>query len=215
MDKNMKKLNILILSLIFFPTQSNAANDLFYVGLGYGISDYESTTKYDGNLSPNQKLNDEPDFAEIYFGYHINRVISLEIGYADFEKVNKTYTLSPAGMASYFASNNKEQIEVNRISFATLIEYPLFRDLSLFGLLGHSWFNLDRTISGPDGVDVGAYGPRYGLIESGSDSEKGIFYGLGAKYKFANKFTAKLQWVNFDINELDENGFRLSLEMNF
>ena len=151
----MKKTTILLIILLFTPALSNAADNSFYTGLGVSLSKVESTTRYDAYLLENQILKDNAYFAEIYFGFHFNNYFSLEIGYADLGEVDQVYTLSEAGLTSYFASNNREEIELSRVSVCALLEYPVVDEFSVFGLLGYSRLDIDRAISGPDGVDVG------------------------------------------------------------
>ncbi len=198
----------LILSLSLLSSVASAENASFYGGLGYGSADYEGETDFDMFILPGQRLKDNAEFVELYVGYHLNRNFSFEIGYADFDDVSEVYRLDP-DIRVFVPVNNREDVEFSRMSLSVLVEYPFAEKLSVFGLLGYAYSDMDRKISG--GVDPSAGG----LLESGSDSESDAFWGLGIKYSFNPKYAARLQWTDFGADDLDLEAVRFSLEMNF
>jgi opacity protein-like surface antigen len=208
MENRMKKTSILLLMLFLLSTVAYAHTPSFYGGLGCGNADYEGKTSMDISLAPGQRLKDKANFIDLYVGCQINKYLSFEIGYAHFGEVSEKYSLNP-DVKTLVPVNNKEEIDFNRISLGALIEYPILDKLSVFGLLGYSYFDLDRKISGGFSPSSG------GLNESGSDSEENIFYGLGVKYSLIEKIAVRLQWTEFDSGNLKIGAFRLSFERTF
>jgi opacity protein-like surface antigen len=208
MWNSIKKTSLLLLVLFLLSTVAYAQPPSFYGGLGYGNADYAGETSFDITLAPGQKLKDKANFIELYVGCQLNTYLSFEIGYADFGKVSKKYSLNP-DVTTMVAVNNKEEIDFNRISLGALVEYPILDKLSVFGLFGYSFLDLDRKISGGFSPFSG------GLNESGSDSEEDIFYGLGFKYSFTERLTARLQWTESAPDNLKIETFRFSVEMTF
>lgn len=201
---------VLLSTVISFPILSSADNASLYAGLGYGTANFEGP-RIEGALSelaPGQRLKDDAGFAELYFGYRFNRFISLEIGYADFGEVSKTYALNP-DLAFIVSPNDTEVIDSNSFSFGALMEYPLPNKYSVFAVLGYLKFDLDRELSGGFSPDSG------GLRESTSDSEESVFYGLGAKYAFNQKYAVRLQWLDADPGDFQLQTTRFSLEVTF
>lgn len=194
--------NILFLALTFLANLCNAQESPFYVGLGYGVIDYEGKDVDDLVLSPNQKLEDESGFIELYTGYHFNDYISIEIGYANFESMNKKYILNP-DVITIVAPNDEERIDLTRTSVNGLLEYPMSQNISVLALLGYSYFDLERELTG-----------GFSPITSKS-SIKGGYYGLGIKYLLSDRYSTRLQWVKEGSSGINIDGYRLSLEVAF
>lgn len=207
-DTIMKHFNIILLILFFLPNLSNAQESPFYIGLGYGMSDYAGEEQQGVELAANQKIDEKSNFVEIYAGYRFNKYVSFELGYADFDTIRKEYALNPNVM-TLLAVNNQEEVNFSRISLGGLIEYSLSQKVNAFVLAGYSYFDLDRKISG------GASPFSGGLTNYSSSSEDGIYYGLGIKYRFNEKLLTRLQWVQDNPKNIDIDGYRLSLELAF
>ncbi len=205
----MNKINLLLLLTSLFPGLSHATDSSFYGGLANGAANYEGNVNEDVLLAPGQRLNDDTNFVEVYTGYSINEYISFEIGYADFGVVNETYKLNP-DVISIVSPNNKEEIDLTRIRVGGVIEYPAYKNFSVIGLFGYSYFNLDRKFSGGFNLDSGDI-----ISELKEDSEEGIYYGVGFKYLFNSKLSARFQWVHDSPGSIDLNSSNLSLEMKF
>src|SRR5690606_405101 len=130
-----------------------------------------------------------------YFGYRFNRFISLEIGYADFAEVGKTYAWNP-DLAFVVSPNDTEVIDSSGISFGVLMGYPLSGRFDVFAVLGYSKFDLDRQWSG-------GFSPSSGPTHySGTGSEESGIYGLGLKYDFNREYAARLQWLQAEPGNL-------------
>lgn len=209
-ERNMKKRHVFLLTFILLPIGGWAENSSFYVGLGYGKAGYEGEEVSDILLAPGQRLDDEANFVDLYIGYQLNEHISFEVGYADFDEFSDKYDLSPDVM-SIAPANTIEEVDISRISFGTLIEYPIWKSASVFGLLGYSYFDFDQKTR-PFSFGNVLYN---GEIKSDSNSEEGIFWGLGAKYNFCETLSARAQWARSNTNAFDLDSIRLSLEMKF
>lgn len=196
------KSNVLLLIPFLFPILSNAQESPFYVGVGYGVVDYEGKEVTDSVLFPNQKLyiEDKSEFIGLYTGYRFNDYISIELGYANFESMNKRYILDPNVLA-LVTGNEEERIDFTRISMNGLLEYPMSKNISVLALLGYSYFDLEREFTG-------GFTPI-----SSKSSIKGGYYGLGVKYLLSDRYSTRLQWVKDGSSGIDIAGYRLLLEV--
>jgi OOP family OmpA-OmpF porin len=201
----MKKINTLLTCLLLLPILSHASESSFYGGLGYGTADYEGETYEDGLLESNQRLEDDTGFAEIYAGYRINKYISIEAAYSDFNSVSTTYSRN--NLMSFNVPNDREEVDITKLSLGGVFEWPIFNEFSVIGLVGYSYFELDRELSGGFSVTSGNLGS--------SDSDEGIYYGVGLKYDFNDLLSTRVQWIEDSPKDIEMSSYRLSLEFNF
>ena len=134
-------------------------------------------------------------------GYHINEFFSVEAGYADFGSVSETYTLDP-DIVFITLPNDQEEVDFSRISIDTTLEYPVSDQLSVIGVLGYSFLNLDHNLTGGDNP------------ATSSSNEDGLLYGIGGRYQFNDKFSTRLQWARTDADSVKLDSVMVSLEIN-
>ncbi len=185
-----------------------ASESNLYLGVGYGQADYEGETIRDIALQPGQKLEDSAQFAEIYLGFQVSKHVALELGYADFGKVEETYRLN-SDIVYIVSPNDTEEVDAKRLSLSTLLSYPANDSLNLFVLLGYAYFDVDRRMSGGFSPSSG------GLSLSSSEHEGGMLYGLGARYQLSDRFALRLQWTDANADDLEAQTFGLSFEVKY
>ncbi len=134
-----------------------------YIGLGYGISKYDS----DG-LFKQEKENDSTGFA-IYGGAYINKYLSVELGYIDFNS-GESYVVVDN-------TNTAKSISFTTYNVSTLVHYAFFDDiLDFYGKFG-----------------VGEMSAS-GLGSSGFT----MLYGGGVGVRFNDMFSLKVAYDRYD-----------------
>ncbi|MBV1884078.1 MAG: porin family protein [Pseudomonadales bacterium] len=201
----MKKDIYLFILLLPLSVLSKADESSLFWGIGIGVDNLEIGTSYDSNLEAGQKIKDNSQFIEVSAGYQLNRNLSIEAKYADYEKMRKTYILSADGIASFFQPRNKEEVEVSKISASMIYSHKIFSNIRLNALMGYSIFNIDRTVQGTG--EVG-----YGLHGTGLESARGLYVGAGAAYEVYDKFQVNFLWSNSSRGQIDTNDFRVAFK---
>lgn len=116
--------------------------------------------------------NDNKDTSyNIYGGSYFNNNFGLELGYTDFGKVNR----------------GGGQTDAEGINLSLVGRLPLSNSFNLLGKLG--------TTYGRTRVSAA---PASGLA-TGSESNFGVSYGLGAEWAFTPALSAVLQWDEHDL----------------
>jgi opacity protein-like surface antigen len=187
--------------LFFVTTNIFADPQTLYAGLGYEKAFYKGGEIEDISYLPGQRVKDSSDMLSLYVGYHINNFFSVEAGYAEFGSASELYTLDP-DIVFITLPNDREDIDFNRISLNTTLNYPLSDKLSVFGLLGYSILNVDHKLSGGDNP------------VNSSSNEDGILYGAGGRYQFNDKYSTRLQWTRTDTGGVKLDAILISLEIN-
>ncbi len=104
------------ISLLFLPILGNASDTKFYAGLGIGSANIEGPELESGLLLPNQKVEDSSNLTSIYIGYSINKNISFELGFSDFEKIKDKVQKDP-NVSNFVAINEYYSIKSEKIFF--------------------------------------------------------------------------------------------------
>lgn len=177
-----------------------------YLGLGSVFTSYKGSL-IDTHLSfePGQRIDDDATMMELYVGYQLNPYISIELGYADFGKVSKQLAYNP-DFAFIALPRNIEKRQFKNFSLRALLEYPLANNLSIIGLMGYSYFDIEQTWTGGSSLNVD-------FIDS--FEEDGLFYGLGGKYSLNEKYAGKLIWAKSEMDSFDIRGIHLAIERAF
>lgn len=202
----MKNIYRYLLLLLIPVSQAFGETSSIYAGVGYLSTKYQDSVLQSIVFIPGQRIDERSNMLNIYAGYQINDYFSAEIGYSEFGNANKVYVFNP-GLAFVVTPDNKEDIDFNNISINALFEYPLHDKIRLFGLLGYSFINIDQEWSGgfnPSGPNT--------IIEN-SFTEEGIYYGLGAKYLFNDKYLARVQWTRTDANNVTLDAIQVSFQI--
>jgi len=118
----------------------------------------------------------------IYGGSYFNNNFGLELGYTDFGKANR------AG----------GQTEAQGINLSLVGRLPLSNSFNLLGKLGTTYGHTRVSAS-----------PASGLA-SGSESNWGVSYGIGAEWAFTPALSAVLAWDEHDLKFVGTGKERVS-----
>lgn len=137
---------------------SSMASNL-YLGASFGNARYD-------------KADDSSAAFALFGGYQLNEVLSLDLGYTDLGKAEK--------------GGNKS--EASAFSLGVLGRLPVKTDLTLFGKVGLSSWNLDLT-------------------PGSSDSDIDVSYGLGADYDISGSTAVRfgVDFYSLSGSKIDEN----------
>lgn len=221
----MKRITFFMLLVFGLPSAVNAADGEFYVGLGHGSAIMEGPrtretfrVKPDHSVTlsiyePDQQLKGSLGVSEIHLGYNVNPFLSLELGYADYDKERLSYHRQQSFIYcaigpcyNPFRPPDSVEIDTGVVSLGALLKYPVHTDFSIYGLLSYDRVkNSYRRMGSKD-----------------SEVSRQVGYGAGIRWAFSEDFAAKLQWkktqtihTDFAYNErLNLSDTRLILEMS-
>jgi len=159
-----------------------------YVGGGYGefdtsVSDLEGVTDVIGDL-------DADDSAwKLFFGWRINKWLSLEADYVDLG--------APRG--DFAGSGSSGEYQLDLAGFAGYVIGTL--PLGIFELSGKvGYYFHDLTIN----TDFDNFGSGNGDVLESDNSGEAVVYGIGAGVTFIDHINAKIEYELFDLDELDD-----------
>ena len=159
----------IILSIILFCSLLLADRDGGpYIGLGYGLSKYDDDTVY-----KEQKIDDSESII-VYAGAYINKHLSVEVGYVDFN-FEESYT-------AIDKANAEVSLNFSSINVSTLAHYAFFDDvLDFYGKFGVG----EASASG---VDANGFT---------------MIYGGGIGVRFSDRLSMKVAYDRYiiDYNE--------------
>lgn len=135
-----------------------------YIGLNAGLSNYRLNNGV-GNFPADQRKNSY----SIYGGGYFNQNFGLELGYTDFERINR------AGGST----------KADGTSISLIGKLPVSPSFNLLGKLGTTYGRTDVSANPASG------------IASGSETGWGVNYGIGAEYKFSTNVSAVLQYNEY------------------
>ncbi len=104
-------LSILLLCTILLADRDGGP----YIGLGYGVSNYD-----DNNLYEEQKVDDAIGIA-LYGGAYINRHLSVEVGYVDFNIKDDFIVIDD--------ETKEKMLTFSSLNVSTLAHYAFFDDI--------------------------------------------------------------------------------------
>ena len=135
-----------------------------YIGLNAGLANYRLNNGV-GGFAADQRKN----AYSIYGGSYFSNNFGFEIGYTDFDRINR------AG-----GSTNAEGFNVSLVG-----KLPLNESFNLLGRVGTTYGRTDVSSSPASG------------IASGKQTGWGASYGLGAEYAFSNNVSVVLQYDEY------------------
>ncbi len=135
-----------------------------YLGFNAGQSNYRLNNGAGGFASENRK-----NAYSIYGGGYFNNNFGVELGYTDFDRINR------AG-----GSTRAEGYSVSLIGKA-----PLSPAFNLLGKIGTTYGRTDVSTN-----------PASGIVP-GKESKWGLSYGIGAEYAFTPSVSAVLQYDEY------------------
>jgi hypothetical protein len=196
-----------LLLLVLSNSSLSSEQSPLYLGLSGILTSYKSAP-LDTNfpVESNQRIDDSSSMLELQLGYQLNPKISFELAYADFGKVTEELKTNPdiffIGQPDF-----TEQVKFKQYSARNLYEKPASNKLSLFGLLGYTYFDAEQK---RPAFPVFSFSEDLRRIVSLDD---GVSYGLGGKYTFNEKYRAKLMWKKSETSGFDVGAVHLGVEM--
>ena len=150
-------------------TTTNAPRS--YIGIGAATADHD----YSINGLRTTGNDDWKTSAKLFGGYEINNSWGVEAGYTDFRKSGFNYT-NAAGVAGNGSSDG------HAVYLAAKGNMPLNEQFSAFGKLGVE--NTHRSFSTTTGA-------------SGSDSDTGVYAGVGVQYKLSKEVALTAEYERY------------------
>ena len=187
---------------------SIASESKNYSGFQYGIIDAESS-------SDEVLLSHEPTALVGRMGSFINRYLALEarvgFGFSD-DKVTKS---------SLDATEENEIIDQhgldveNLFGFYLLGNLPVANIINLYGVIGITSLNVstttDQTI-----INIATSDELVAYTKTGSRTENGLSYGLGASVGITEKSAVNLEYMSYiDKSDLTLNSINIGFLFNF
>jgi len=128
-------------------------------------------------------------------GYELNKNLAIEGGY--FDSGTATYTVTALG------GNISVDFKNTVMRLAVVGSLPVSDQLTFFGKLGYAAAT----------SDVGAIRVNNTAVEPASSSkENKIGFGIGARYAFTDKFSARISWESMPA---DVSSILLGVQLNF
>ena len=206
-----------IITLLFlFPilggiSALNAVETLpIYAGIGYGIARYVGDEVTDPIYLPGQKAEGDKSFYEVYAGFDLGDILSIELAYAQFAELEENYNLRPdINIVEGATVYDQERVDFSRVSLMLVAEYPLTLGFSVYGTAGYAYYDFDRSF-------YGTWEPSLdSLKDKVSNGDHGLEYGFGAKWEVLDRVSLRGQWSQSLIGDRKVQSNRLSVEFHF
>ncbi|MFT7389372.1 MAG: OOP family OmpA-OmpF porin [Candidatus Endobugula sp.] len=180
--------NILALTIVFGASSVYAADNNYYIGLGYGSTDSNSNIT---NTTGSIRLDESDSGFKIFAGYQFNKNIAVEGFYTDLGSfsltgdADETYTLD--GQALAFLTDGTSTLDSTTFGVAGVFSFPINETVSPYAKLGfHRWemegnqHLLASSLTNDDGTDP--------------------MYGLGINVSFNNNLQLRIEYERLDID---------------
>lgn len=195
----------ILLIASFQTAAAHAGDSKFYIGAGFGQSNYDTgVSGLTGTASHDKKDNGYKLFA----GYNFNKFVAVEGHYADFGKTslsgNTGDTFVHDGTTYSFLANNVTLTSnASSLGLAGVFSYPVTNAITPFAKLGlHYWEDDGKASSSVANYNDG---------DDGTD----LFFGIGMNIAINESLSARVEAerYRFDDDELDY--FSIGLQYNF
>ncbi len=205
----MKNIHMMLSGLILITPSfaSMAEDDHFYLGGSFGLSHYSGEGPVAIFFQPDQTFSDDDGTFSLFAGYHLNDLISFELGYADYGTATDNFGLNPAFRFAV-APLEAQRVGANGVYFSALVGPHFDNGLSLFLELGFSHMEFDVE-SFNDDISI-----PFSLTDVDS-SDNGFLFGVGARYTITDRVSARLQWRGHIMDRLDIDTATLGIEVGF
>lgn len=202
------KIGFFLTAMLFIASFGvQAASGDWYVGLGYGLTSYDTGIS---NTTGTANLDEDDSGFKLFGGYNFNKNVAIELAYTDLGEAslsgNPGDTFVLDGILWTFISSGSLKIESSLLSLAGVFTHHFNNAFSLYGRLGLASWEADLTanVSG---------GPAQSASEDGTD----LFFGVGAGWNFAPTWALKAEYelYSFDDAEVDVNMLSLNIVKSF
>lgn len=181
----------------------------FYIGAD------AATTAFSGDgpaKSPvfvdGQQFKDSDSSYGIHAGFQFTDWFAIELGYTDFGSATDRFKISP-DIAFIVSPNTIQTVEAKGASLAGVFSYGLGDDFSVFGTLGFTAMDYEKTLSGGFSPVTGS------LLEKDSLSDQGLLYGVGAKYFLSQSLNLRADVRRNDVGDFSLDTASIGLEYSF
>jgi OmpA-OmpF porin, OOP family len=167
----------------------------FYVGAGLGQVNVED----DGT-----GFDDGDTGFKLFGGYALSEIVAVEISYIDGGTAEDSAQFFDPLLGIGTAS---VEVDTTVINLSVLGDLLLTEQFSLFGRLGYAFIDtdVDATVS----FAIGS------ASDSDSDSSSEVSYGVGAVYRFTERFEVRGEFEGFDVSNGELNSFTASALFRF
>ena len=205
----LKRLSAAI-ALVLGAQQALAADaGKFYIGADAGSTQFsgdgpaKSVVFVDG-----QEFKDSDSSYGIHAGFQFTDWFAVELGYTDFGSATDNFKISP-DIAFIVSPNTIQTVEAKGASLAGVFSYGLGADFAVFGVLGITAMDYEKTLSGGFSPVTGS------LLERDSLSDQGLLYGVGAKYALSQSFNLRADLRRNDVGDFSLDTASVGLEYSF
>ena len=205
LHNNCKARFFLAAVLLLTGVGSQAAPGDWYVGLGYGLTSYDTSIS---NTTGTASLDEDDSGFKLFGGYNFNKNVAIELAYADLGKAtlsgNPGDTFVLDGILFAFINSGSLDIEGSLLSLAGVFTHHFNDAFNLYGRLGLASWEADITanVSG---------GPAQSASEDGTD----LFLGFGAGWNFAKTWAVKAEYELYSFDEEDVDMLSLNIVKTF
>jgi len=205
LHNNCKARFFLAAVLLLTGVGSQAAPGDWYVGLGYGLTSYDTGIS---NTTGTASLDEDDSGFKLFGGYNFNKNVAIELAYADLGKAtlsgNPGDTFVLDGILFAFINSGSLDIEGSLLSLAGVFTHHFNDAFNLYGRLGLASWEADITanVSG---------GPAQSASEDGTD----LFLGFGAGWNFAKTWAVKAEYELYSFDEEDVDMLSLNIVKTF
>lgn len=181
----------------------------FYIGADIASTEFsgdgpaKSVVFVDG-----QTFRDSDSSYGIHAGFQFTDWFAIELGYTDFGSATDNFKISP-DIAFIVSPNTIQTVEAKGASLAGVFSYGLGADFAVFGVLGVTAMDYEKTMSGGFSPVTGS------LLEKDSLSDQGLLYGVGAKYALSQSFNLRADLRRNDVGDFDLDTISVGLEYSF
>ena len=210
--KNLTQLKCLSVAIaVALSAQQALAADAgkFYIGADAGSTQFsgdgpaKSVVFVDG-----QEFKDSDSTYGIHAGFQFADWFAVELGYTDFGSATDRFKISP-DIVFIVSPNTIQTVEAKGASLAGVFSYDLSADFAVFGVLGITAMDYEKTLSGGFSPVTGS------LLEKDSLSDQGLLYGVGAKYALSESFNLRADLRRNDVGDFDLDTVSVGLEYSF
>lgn len=148
-----------------------------YIGFNAGLSNYRLNNGV-GNFPVDQRKNSY----SLYGGGYFNQNFGVELGYTDFERINR------AGGST----------KADGTSISLVGKLPVGTSFNLLGKLGTTYGRTEVSSNPASG------------IAAGKETGWGVNYGIGAEYMFSTNVSAVLQFDEYSLKYRGQGNNKIS-----
>ena len=190
-----------ILLLSGFGAQ--AAPGDWYVGLGYGLTSYDTGIS---NTTGTASLDEDDSGFKLFGGYNANKNVAIELAYADLGTASLTGnpgdTFVLDGTLFLFIGSGRLDIDGSLISLSGVFTHHFNDAFNIYGRVGLASWDADINATETGGTSDS-------FSEDGTD----FFLGFGTGWNFAQTWALKAEYELYSFDDINVDVDLLSLNI--